>query len=187
MPQRPEDPPGWKERDRQYALVRREYLEAIGRWHEAIGWERHGPEWDEVRAVEKHRQELANAARPPDPKALVRGLDAMDGDAIEDAIAWLERDPFSYRSGYLKQKIMGRLCRVPMSPAQKDRLRRLFLRLTTRGPRQEFRDVCRLARRVDDPQFRSSLRELAESPEPHTAYAAERMLRACETKTKSTE
>jgi hypothetical protein len=80
-------------------------------------------EWEAVIAAKARRDELAKQARPTDPAALIRDVDVADADAIESAIAWLETDVFTWRTGYLKQKIMGRLCSAPMTPTQQDRIR----------------------------------------------------------------
>jgi hypothetical protein len=162
--------------------MRAKYLTAIEDWHEAAGWERAGPKWERVVAVEEERRRLAEAAYPADRNELLSRLDAADPDAVEAAVTWLEVDPFTWRTGYFKQKLICRLCGAPLSPEQLERLRYLVLRLTTRGPRQEFRDTVRLARRLDSPEFRIRLRVLAERPEAHIAYAAGRVLKACETK-----
>jgi hypothetical protein len=115
-------------------------------------------------------------------KPLLEGIVNGDASSVNDAIAWLEDDPFARWTGYLKQKIMCRLCNAPLSLADKERVQQVLLRITTRGPRLEFRDACRLARHVDDSAFRGRLRTLASRPEPHIQYAAGRMLAACETK-----
>jgi hypothetical protein len=171
-PELPQDPPGWAERDREFALARSLRNE---KGRAAYG-------------------EMSHEVMPPpftdrlygitSVNPLLRGIADGDEASIEVAIAWLEADPFALWTGYLKQKIMCRLCGASLSDSQKSRLRHVLLRITTRGPRMEFRDACRLAPHVDDPEFRNRLRNLATRPEAHISYAAGRMLAACETKGK---
>jgi hypothetical protein len=174
----PVDPP-------ERAFHEREFIEA--RESHRIAHVGDGPshlkEHERIREATAVVRELAREASPA-PTRLFRGLEENDPSAIESALVFLEADPFGWHTGYLKQKIMCRLGRVPMSGAQKERLREVLIRLTVRGKRQEFRDACRLARHVDSSEFRLRLRGLAERPEPHISYAAGRMLKALETNRK---
>lgn len=183
----PPDPPGWDAKDRAFAEARLARRAAGRAWREAGGYwpvdgkPNHPTEWAVVLQATDRVRELAAQASPP-RKPFLRAIDSLDEDMIENAVKWLVTDPFSLHSGYLKQKVMCRLCRVPITPSQEDRIRGLLLRLTIRGPRQDFRDACRLARRVDNPEFRQRLEGLSGRPEPHVSYAAARMLAACESK-----
>jgi hypothetical protein len=184
----PADPPGWDEQDREFADARRDLLEAGRLWRAAGGYwpaggqPSHPLEWRGVVEARERRDALARRASPADSARLLSDLRAGDPDAIEASIVWLEFDPFTWHTGHLKQKIMGALCGAAISAAQADRIRAVLLRLTARGPRQEFRDACRLSRWVDSPEFRSRLNELSKRPEPHVSYAANRLLASCETK-----
>ena len=88
--------------------------------------------------------------------------------AIEDAIRFLETDPYFFRSGYLKEELLRYLARAPLDPDQESRLRDVVL-ARVRGPaRREFRRYCRLARRLSTTDFIAQLQEVAER-EPGTA------------------
>jgi len=194
----PEEPPGWAERDREFALARSVHAEKGQEWRNGGGhWPvggspSHPEEWAEVEAAREAYYVMSREAMPPPFTERLYGIQSLnpllqgiaDGDAssIEVSIAWLEDDPFARWTGYVKQKIMCRLCGAPLSASHKERLRHVLLRITTRGPRLEFPDACRLARHVEDPAFRNRLRSLASRPESHIQYAASRMLAACETK-----
>jgi hypothetical protein len=184
----PQDPAGWEDRDREFRRARLVRNEKRKAWHDAGGrWPvgsgpSHPKEWAHVVAADRAYDELSRNASPPSPGDLLKGLTEGDSTAIESAVTWLEADPFALHTGYLKQKIMGRLCRAEMSSMQQERLRNVLLRVTSRGPRHEFRDACKLARHVDSTEFRRSLLDLSARPEPHISYAAARMLAACETR-----
>ena len=186
----PTDPPGWADRDREFAEARLARRTAARLWREAGGYwpvrgepshpELWAEEWAKVVEATNRVYELAREATTS--QVFLPAMDILDEEAIESAVGWLVSDPFCVHSGYLKQKVMCRLCWVPITSSQEERIRDLLLRLTIRGPRQDFRDACRLARRVDTPEFRNRLRGLSQRPEPHISYAAGRMLAACESK-----
>jgi hypothetical protein len=84
-----------------------------------------------------------------------------DPTAVDPAIAFLEADPWAFRTGYVKGTIMRRLRRCPLDPDQQARLRAVLLYLVEAGGRWEYREACRLAWRVADPPFMAALVELA--------------------------
>jgi hypothetical protein len=189
----PANPPGREDRDLEFAEARRQVQETGDEWRLAGGFwpvggdPNHPDEWARVVSATERRDALGRKASPPAPRRLLQDLRAHHPEAIENAITWLESDPFAYKTGYLKQKIMSGLCGAPISPEQADRLRYLLLLLTTRGPRLEFRDACRLACHLDSTEFRGRLTQLSVRPEPDISYAATRMLAACESKAKKNQ
>jgi len=199
-PELPHDPPGWEVRDREFALARMVCIEKARAWRKAGGYwpvggsPSHPKEWAEVVAADEAYYAMSREVMPPkfselrygiqSLSPLLEGISGGNASSIEEAVSWLEDDPFARWTGYVKQKIMNRLCGASLSASYQDRLRSVLLRLTTRGPRQEFPNACRLARHVDSAEFRSRLRNLADRPEAHISYAAGRMLAACETKGK---
>jgi hypothetical protein len=94
-------------------------------------------------------------------RANQRMLDShpVDWDVL---IAFLERDPYTGCSGYLKEKILRRLKRAPLTETQKARLRAMLLAQVCKPPRREARDYCRLAIVLDEPSFRQKLDRLEE-------------------------
>lgn len=77
-------------------------------------------------------------------------------------IAYLERDPYAFRSGYTKEKILRRLKSAPLTALQKVRLRTMLLAQIQKPPRREIRDYCRLAIVLDEPELRRELERLEE-------------------------
>jgi hypothetical protein len=199
-PELPQEPPGWVARDREFALARSIIHEKSRAWRNVGGYwpvggrPSHPEEFAQVEKAEEAYHAMSREVMPPPFTQLLYGIVSLnpllegiaDGDesSIEDTIAWLEDDPFARWTGYVKQKIMCRLCGAPLSAVQESRIRGVLLRVTTRGPRLEFRDACRLARRVDTSEFRNQLQKLMARSEGHISYAAARMLAACETKGK---
>jgi hypothetical protein len=64
---------------------------------------------------------------------------------VETAIAFLEADPWFFRSGYEKQKIIQHLKRAPLTEAHRQRLARVVLAAIDGRDRVEFRHFGRLA------------------------------------------
>jgi hypothetical protein len=99
---------------------------------------------------------------------------------ITNVIEWLAEDPFCYNSGYLKQTVMRLLRSFDFTEAQADELRSVVLDVLPRGRRKEFRELRRLARRVDSPGFRDDLRALITASDADTAERARMVLGLCE-------
>ena len=84
---------------------------------------------------------------------------------VNNVIEWLAEDPFCHESGYLKQTVM-RHRRFEFTDAQAAALRSVVLDSIQRGKRKEFRELRRLARRLDSPGLRGDLGALALSAMP---------------------
>ncbi len=87
----------------------------------------------------------------------VVGLQLDDPAVIEDAIRYLEADPWEFRSGYLKGHVLHHLANRELDQRQLLRLRPVLLRYCDVGWRFEFPKACRLARRVPIPGLRDAL------------------------------
>jgi hypothetical protein len=94
------------------------------------------------------------AALPSADAAFMPGLAAGHARCVEDAIAFLEADPWFFRSGYEKQNIIRHLKRnAQLSYAQRERLARVVLGaidghaagVPANQDRVEFRHYGRLA------------------------------------------
>ena len=88
---------------------------------------------------------------------LVIGLQVDDPAAIEGTIRYLEADPWEFRSGYLKGRLLHHLANRPLDEHQRRRLRPVLLRYCDVGARFEFAEACRLARRMPIPGLRDGL------------------------------
>jgi hypothetical protein len=100
-----------------------------------------------------------------------------DGEAVRDLVAFLEADPWCFRSGYTKGRIYELMRHVPADQTQLARIRSVLLMAVDSGYRREFRSACRLARQLADPALTNELRRrLADSTDPHIRRRALWML-----------
>lgn len=81
---------------------------------------------------------------------------------IEDAILLLEVDPWFFRSGYLKERVLRHLKSAPLKEADKARLRQVIENVALGRNRREFRDYCRLAVCVWTSEWETHLRQKIE-------------------------
>jgi hypothetical protein len=86
-----------------------------------------------------------------------RRLRAGEREAVEDAILYLEVDPWCFRSGYLKQRLTDDLKRVSLTEHDRERLRCVMLGVARGRNRREFRHYCRLAVAVENEAFLEQL------------------------------
>jgi hypothetical protein len=108
--------------------------------------------------------------------ALGERLSRGEPEAIEEALVFLERDPYFFRSGYARERIARRLARVSLTPAQKIRARAIVLS-TVEGRRHcPHPGVGRLARAVADNSLRRELRTRLHHVDSAVALRALRMI-----------
>ena len=86
------------------------------------------------------------------------GLDRGEPQAIEAALALLERDPYFFRSGYARERVARRLARVELTPAQKVRARAVVLSSVDGQRHCPQPGLGRLAKAVADNPLRRELR-----------------------------
>jgi hypothetical protein len=80
-----------------------------------------------------------------------------DRKHLETLLRFLECDPYCFRSGYAKGKIIHRLTQRDLDSVTRDRLRAVLFNDLERPGRSEFRKFIRLARYLDSPELRSEL------------------------------
>jgi hypothetical protein len=120
----------------------------------------------------------AEQALPPGFDQASASLRNGDPAGVTVAIEFLEADPIVFRSGYLKGDLVTYLKRVPLSEPQRERLRGVVLQLVASRDGREFRRYCQLARRLDGPEFRAKLEELAASSDADVGRRAGWVLKA---------
>ncbi len=96
----------------------------------------------------------------------IRRLRAPSAEDVDEALTFLEADPWCFRSGYVKEDILRRVQRVPFAKEHEDRLRNVLVHAVDVGNRREFKWYCRLARRLDNPELRKALLERLASTDP---------------------
>jgi len=99
-------------------------------------------------------------------------LRALDPEAIETAVHFLEVDPYFFRSGYIKADLLRHLKRAPLTKSQAQRLRNVILARLSGPDRRELRGYCRLAARLVTREFHMQLRAMAASSDARVARHA---------------
>ena len=89
-------------------------------------------------------------------------LASGDADAKESAIRFLEFDPYYYRSGYIKSKLLVRLKNIKLSASEVKRLQKVICNaIVSQPPKCEFKYYARLLKNVGTPEFRAKLQNLS--------------------------
>ena len=90
-------------------------------------------------------------------------LKVGDATAIEEAVRFLEADPWYFRSGYHKADILKMLGKHPLSEDQCARMRELILKRVRGRPVREVRAYARFAPKVNTPQFEAEIIKIAKN------------------------
>ncbi|MEP7284647.1 MAG: hypothetical protein ABI947_02625 [Chloroflexota bacterium] len=104
------------------------------------------------------RTAIANAY-PPGFWEDFEQLRNRNSTGLPIAIEFLEADPWFFRTGYVKEKLIRYILRLDLSASDAARLRKVVIAAVDQRYRREFRDYCRLARKVDAPELRQALHE----------------------------
>ena len=100
-----------------------------------------------------------NAFKPGFWDAFER-LSRGDAAGIEVAVAFLEADPWFYRTGYVKTKLIRYIKSPMLTHTDKERLANVVLSVVDKRDDRDFRAYCRLACKVDSPELRDQLAHL---------------------------
>lgn len=115
------------------------------------------------------------------PGGLSEGLDALkkhDPHTIEVAIEYLKADPTYFRSGYNKKQIVHLLKSVPLTKKQTQELQEILLTVL-KGTYLLYMEYCRLARKIQDPQFKARIESiLVHSSDAREVRRAKKMLQS---------
>lgn len=142
-------------------------------WHDYFESLPKNPEY------QRWTEEARLASEALDTEAMLERLRAGEADAVEWGIAFLEADPYAFRTGYTKAKIARYLRKATLSPEQSARLRAVVLTAIGRGSRFEFVEYARLARRLDSPEFRKDAEQLLKDAPHSVARRARTVLDSC--------
>ena len=95
-------------------------------------------------------------------------LASGDADAKESAIKFLEFDPYYYRSGYIKSKLLVRLKQLKLNASEIKRLQKVVCNaILSPLPKREFKYYARLLKNVGTPEFRKELQNLSVPSVPY--------------------
>ena len=84
--------------------------------------------------------------------------------SIDELITYLEVDPYYFRSGYLKGRLIRIIKRAQRTEQDNRRLRGIMWNRTCGQSRQEFREYCRLATLISTPSFRADVARKTDTP-----------------------
>ena len=96
------------------------------------------------------------------------------------AVKFLEADPWFDGSGYTKAELIRRITRVALPQVVAERLLQIVVATVDRRDRREFRQYCRLARKVDSQELREDLSLRLQHDDPAVTRRARWVLDACE-------
>lgn len=85
-----------------------------------------------------------------------------DKDLQEFVITFLEINPIFFRSGYIKEEMLKKIKKSPLSVKQKMRLRQVLKDAVENRGTREFKRYCRLAINIANPEFVSYLINVSE-------------------------
>jgi hypothetical protein len=87
----------------------------------------------------------------------VQRLRAGDPSGMEAAVSFLEADPWFYRTGYIKSKLIRYIKPPMLTPEYVRRLQQVVLAVVDKRDDRDFRAYCRLAFKVDSLELREQL------------------------------
>ncbi|GAA5481801.1 hypothetical protein [Haloferula sargassicola] len=114
--------------------------------HSTCACRNHGPKawkaWEDA-ASAWHAQRYATDRLWEDE--FLADLRGSDRQAIDEAILFLEVDPWYFRSGYLKERLIRGLKAAQLTERDRKRLRNVIWNVAGGKNRREYRDYCSLA------------------------------------------
>ena len=106
------------------------------------------------------------AALPSEDRTFFPALARGAPRHVEAAIAFLEADPWFFRSGYEKQNLIRHVKRAKLTASQRQRLGGVVVAAVDGRDRTEFRHYCRLACGVWSDWLDDQIAERMRSPDP---------------------
>ena len=108
-------------------------------------------------------------------QTFLTALSSGETDAKEYAIKFLESDPYYYRSGYIKSKLLVRLKHIKLTASEIKRLQKVVCNaILSPFPKSEFKYYAGLLKNIGTPEFRLKLDALSV---PALSYLQERKTR----------
>ena len=110
-------------------------------------------------------------------QTFLAALSTGDADAKESAIKFLEFDPYYYRSGYIKSKLLVRLKHIKLTASEIKRLQKVVCNaIVSRQPKCEFKYYAGLLKNIGTPEFRFQLEALSVPALPYLQERKNRCL-----------
>jgi hypothetical protein len=117
-------------------------------------------------------------AYPANFGTCMKNLKARHVEGLDIAITFLEDDPWFFRSGYMKARLLYYIAKIELSEDYKIRLRRIIINVVDHCYRLEFRSYSRLAKYVSDGSFIAQLQGRINEPDSHVRRRAQWVLDA---------
>ncbi len=124
-------------------------------WRARSQGQNHWREWQRATDELRNYQSSILALWDDETLALIR---AADRNALEGALAFLEADPYFYRSGYLKEKVLHAIKHALWERNDELRLQTIVLRAIEGRYKRELKFYTRLIPRLRDDNFERALR-----------------------------
>jgi hypothetical protein len=110
-------------------------------------------------------------------RAAVAALKAGDPGGLEYGVRFLEADPWCFRSGYFKARLIPAIARFDLDELMRRRLARVVLAVVDDPRRRrEIREYGTLARAAATPGLRGQLQKRAAAANPQIQFNARRIL-----------
>lgn len=110
-------------------------------------------------------------------QTFLTALSSGETDAKESAIKYLEFDPYYYRSGYIKSKLLVRLKQLKLNASEIKRLQKVICNaILSPLPKSEFKYYAGLLKNIGTPEFRLKLEELSVPALPYLQERKNRCL-----------
>ena len=136
--------------------------------------EAHRKKWEDAcRAFHAFRHPIFEFHDPEVRRKVRSGIEPWRSDAL----LFLEVDPWFFRSGYLKERLLRALKGADLNSEECDRLNRVLVAVVDSRERREFRDYCRLAAKVATTALRAELQLRVASQDERLRRRAIEMLR----------
>jgi len=108
--------------------------------------------------------------------SILRDIRTGSGRWRDDALVFLEVDPWFFRSGYLKEKIVRALKQADLTMSEIERVNGILVTVVDSRKRREFREFCRLAVKVATPTLVAQLSQRETAPDAGVRSRAATML-----------
>lgn len=92
-----------------------------------------------------------------------------DREHIDDALLFLQTDPWFDGSGYLKEQLLDSLRQAPLTEEDKTRIQEMLIRMAAGRNCREFSRWCSLAVKVTTDEFERELDKLAKERDAECA------------------
>ena len=110
-------------------------------------------------------------------QTFLTALSSGETDAKESAIKFLEFDPYYYRSGYIKSKLLVRLKHIKLTASEIRRLQKVVSSaILSPLPKSEFKYYAGLLKNIGTPEFRFQLEALSVPALPYLQERKNRCL-----------